>query len=626
MIISHKLELKDKLELKHWVTKVSVPINIIIINLWYIMQGGWTHSSWPRDATRGPLWGPGPQSMSPTACPQGQLTLATAASITFLRQRRSCASGMALGFLLLSAQRPGTQTEHQIELFLHMHELEALLGQGRLLRVNMVRARGRQLPLALAIIIAMAELRGSPAIRHSKAYLAKRAAAAAVAARLHAARNGSRIATSKGRVESVNNLPYLVCDSPPHEPANTMIQDSARVHMQPARGSQKRDQPSRDPRSVFGGGGASKYPQGIVSVLKSMRREEEAAADASAPKLPEDITVTAKMCDTQYGAMAYRTIQGNETSGLDVVFVHGLGTDGSNCQPPAEAVQPATWNQGLRGVRIGRRWIIPDLIGHGASCISHDPYAYKMESQAKAILRVLRAEGTTRCAIIAHSMGAVVAVSLCELCYQHNISVCLLISCEGNLDTRDDAFHARALFQGIMHKELWVRDPSHQQSAVMYWSIVWMMSECSRGLLLQRLAALSNGHLLALALEGTDGGAEGAVGGDGAGDRTGTAVGAATRSFTEGCIPEEEEDGVRTRYTNSSVGPLRTHVKFVYGTNRRRDTGGRRRESSEALLERNGWEISYCEGGGHRMHWDGGRDNFWRMVCAALSENEQARG
>ena len=35
MIISHKLELKHKLELTHWVTKVSVPINIIIINAGY---------------------------------------------------------------------------------------------------------------------------------------------------------------------------------------------------------------------------------------------------------------------------------------------------------------------------------------------------------------------------------------------------------------------------------------------------------------------------------------------------------------------------------------------------------------------------------------------------------------
>ena len=45
----------------------------------------------------------------------------------------------------------------------------------------------------------------------------------------------------------------------------------------------------------------------------------------------------------------------------------------------------------------------------------------------------------------------------------------------------------------------------------------------------------------------------------------------------------------------------------------------RRRESSEALLERSGFEIEYIEDAGHRMHWDAGRAHFWRLVCSTLA-------
>ena len=52
----------------------------------------------------------------------------------------------------------------------------------------------------------------------------------------------------------------------------------------------------------------------------------------------------------------------------------------------------------------------------------------------------------------------------------------------------------------------------------------------------------------------------------------------------------------------------------------------RRRESSEALLERSGFEIDYIEGAGHRMHWDAGRAHFWRLVCSTLAEKEKGGG
>jgi len=50
----------------------------------------------------------------------------------------------------------------------------------------------------------------------------------------------------------------------------------------------------------------------------------------------------------------------------------------------------------------------------------------------------------------------------------------------------------------------------------------------------------------------------------------------------------------------------------------------RRRESSERLLDANGWPIVYCHGGGHRMHWDEGREHFWQIVILALQQKEAA--
>jgi hypothetical protein len=67
-----------------------------------------------------------------------------------------------------------------------------------------------------------------------------------------------------------------------------------------------------------------------------------------------------------------------------------------------------------------------------------------------------------------------------------------------------------------------------------------------------------------------------------------------------------EAAGVRGSHGMRGGGAA-VDVRFVYGDKRRSDTGGKRRESSEALLEMNGWPILYCRGAGHRMHWDEGR-------------------
>jgi pimeloyl-ACP methyl ester carboxylesterase len=157
------------------------------------------------------------------------------------------------------------------------------------------------------------------------------------------------------------------------------------------------------------------------------------------------------------------------------------GTDGSNCQPPSEALDSVC---GLR------RWLIPDLIGHGDSDVSADTFAYKMESQAAGILQMLLQEGTRRCAIIAHSMGGPVAVNLVEQCAKAHIRVELLLYCEGNLD-RGDCYHAQALARNVIHKELWSQDVIHRRSAVLFWSAVWLIKDSASGSLLPRLTALA---------------------------------------------------------------------------------------------------------------------------------------
>lgn len=157
----------------------------------------------------------------------------------------------------------------------------------------------------------------------------------------------------------------------------------------------------------------------------------------------------------------------------------------------------------------------------------------------------------------------------------------VLLNCEGNLDAHDDAFHAKRLYTSIIHKDLWVSNLSHQRSAVLYWSILWMMRECYSHTLLPRFNALRNPLPPA-----PNDGAEKEVGGGG------------------------EMAGV--------------DVRFVYGSKRRRDNGQRRRHSSEVLLEQNGWCISYVLNGGHRMHWDAGREHFWHLVVHTLGHTQSA--
>jgi len=208
--------------------------------------------------------------------------------------------------------------------------------------------------VALALILAVVSPHGSQAIRHSQAYLARRAAANAAA---H------------------TNANYTQRLRAPRAPAQGAVQESARARANQARAASTRDTTQKNHKG--GGGGSTGYPSSIISVFKQMRREEEEAADGSAPELPANIVTAWKSCSTRYGSMAYRTIskipspgEGNNTRAhlhapADVVFIHGLGTDGTNCQPPAHVFDAEVDSNGdqYNNSRIKRRWLIPDLIG-----------------------------------------------------------------------------------------------------------------------------------------------------------------------------------------------------------------------------------------------------------------------
>ena len=84
----------------------------------------------------------------------------------------------------------------------------------------------------------------------------------------------------------------------------------------------------------------------------------------------------------------------------------------------------------------------------------------------------------------------------------------------------------------------WAPQRSHQLSAVMYWSIVWMMRECASASLLPRLTAMCQGH-------------------------------SAERGATE--VDEARDDRCGARRDAGGVD-----VRFVYGAKRRKDNGARR--------------------------------------------------
>ena len=159
------------------------------------------------------------------------------------------------------------------------------------------------------------------AIRHSQSYLARKAGIAA-----------SQAAACNRTIILPTPAPFQLVPS-----SAQRLPPSRKARVQAAHGRATTRTQGNASARAYGGGSTCTYPSGITSVFREMRREEEQPSDLTAPELPEGIGVTVKKFDTRYGRMSYRTIgkSGEDVGapsrqGLNVVCIHGLGTDGSN--------------------------------------------------------------------------------------------------------------------------------------------------------------------------------------------------------------------------------------------------------------------------------------------------------
>lgn len=135
---------------------------------------------------------------------------------------------------------------------------------------------------------------------------------------------------------------------------------------------------------------------------------------------------------TRHGVVSYLATTG--AAARRGLFVHGLGCDGSFF-----AAQAAELDLGFLP------WLVPDLLGHGASARPTDPLACRMESQAAALADLLTAEGVAEVVLVAHSMGGPVALRLAEVLETEGGARPVgLVYAEGNLD-ENDAFLSRGV-------------------------------------------------------------------------------------------------------------------------------------------------------------------------------------
>jgi pimeloyl-ACP methyl ester carboxylesterase len=136
-------------------------------------------------------------------------------------------------------------------------------------------------------------------------------------------------------------------------------------------------------------------------------------------------------CRTSRGLLSYLSCAGRvgSRSGL---FIHGLGCDG--WWFPAQHEE-----QDLGFLR----WVVPDLLGHGASEAPAEAAVYAMESQAGALAELVAHEAVDELVLVAHSMGGPVALHLAELLGRGGTTrVAGVVYAEGNLDP-NDAFLSR---------------------------------------------------------------------------------------------------------------------------------------------------------------------------------------
>jgi pimeloyl-ACP methyl ester carboxylesterase len=94
--------------------------------------------------------------------------------------------------------------------------------------------------------------------------------------------------------------------------------------------------------------------------------------------------------------LAYRALG----RGPALVLIHGWGANGQEWDG-------AGW---VAALRDGRRLLIPDVRGHGASARPHDPAQYDLRALAADVIALLDAEGVSEADLFGYSMGAAVAL------------------------------------------------------------------------------------------------------------------------------------------------------------------------------------------------------------------------
>jgi pimeloyl-ACP methyl ester carboxylesterase len=93
--------------------------------------------------------------------------------------------------------------------------------------------------------------------------------------------------------------------------------------------------------------------------------------------------------------LSYRSVG----SGPAVVLIHGWSANGDQ------------WKDvGWLNTLLGRRLLIPDLRGHGASGKPHDSKAYRMDALASDVFALLDAAGEAEADVFGYSMGGTIAL------------------------------------------------------------------------------------------------------------------------------------------------------------------------------------------------------------------------
>lgn len=109
----------------------------------------------------------------------------------------------------------------------------------------------------------------------------------------------------------------------------------------------------------------------------------------------------------KYGRMSYFKIPGEKHN---ILFIH-------------DNTSAKEWVTQLEVELPKYSWIIPDLIGFGTSSRTTELAAYSIQQYAEDILTLLKEEDIKKIVIIAHGLGAVIALHLTPILQEANIDV-----------------------------------------------------------------------------------------------------------------------------------------------------------------------------------------------------------